>query len=127
MNVAELKAAVMFQTNNDTDDLDDFMPSLMDYLNDGYDRLVVAWAGVHPEETRDDYKPLVDDDDVPALPSWTHGAIADWATWLVYRNGNQQKQNRGYPFRSSFDDMVGRIRAEGGAGGAVRKFYNIPR
>lgn len=127
MNVAELKATVMFQTNNDADDLEDFMPSLMDYLNDGYDRLVCVWAGVHPEESRSDYRPLAEDSDVPATPSWTHSAIADWATWLIYRNGNSQKQQRGYQYRTAFEDMLGRIRASGGAGGVVRKFYNIPR
>lgn len=127
MTVEELKNAVMFQTNNDTDDLEDFLPYLMDYLNDGYDRLVCVWAGVHPDASREDYVPLSEDSDVPATPSWTHQAIADWATWLVYRNGNAQKQSRGYAYRSSFEDMLGRIRSTGGANGQVRKFYNIPR
>ena len=36
MTVGEIKNAVMFQTNNDTDDVGDFLPYLMDYINEGY-------------------------------------------------------------------------------------------
>ena len=47
MTVSEIKNEIMFQTNNDTDDLGDFLPYLMDYINEGYDRLVYAFAQVH--------------------------------------------------------------------------------
>ena len=39
MTLAEMKAHVMFQTNNDAEDVGDYLPSLLNYLNDGYDRL----------------------------------------------------------------------------------------
>lgn len=121
MTVGEIKNEIMFQTNNDIDDLGDFMPYLMDYINDGYDRLMYAWDEKHLE-TR-----LQFDADVPDLPDWTHRALADWATWLVYRNGNPNKQSRGVPFQSSFYDILGKISDEGGSKGKVKNFFNIPR
>lgn len=36
MNLLEIKNMVMFQTNNDADDLGDFLPYLEDYINEGY-------------------------------------------------------------------------------------------
>ena len=126
MTVSEIKNEVMFQTNNDTDDLGDFLPYLMDYINEGYDRLVYAFAQVHLASDTD-YVKLTLDTDVPAIPAWTHRALADWATWLVYRNGNPQRQNRGYPFRSAFEEVEAQIIAQGGAHGRVRNFFNIPR
>ena len=39
MNLADIKSAIMHQTNNDADDLGDFLPYLVDYINEGYDRL----------------------------------------------------------------------------------------
>ena len=109
----------MFQTNNDADDLGDFLPYLMDYINEGYDRLAFAWTGEHPEG--------LGETDTPLLPEWTHHAIADWATWMVYRNGNPQKQNRGYAFRNAFDEVLGRMISEGGSQGKPENFFNIPR
>ena len=44
MNLLELKQQVMFQTGNDADDLGDFQPHLTDYLNEGYDRLMMAYV-----------------------------------------------------------------------------------
>lgn len=123
MTVGEIKNEVMFQTNNDVDDLGDFVPYLMDYINEGYDRLVYAWAEHHLDE---EYVRLQADSDVPNLPEWTHRALADWATWLVYRNGNPQKQNRGVPFQSAFYDVLGKITDEGGNKGKVKNFFNIP-
>ena len=121
MNLAELKNAVMNQTNNDADDLGDFLPHLVDYINEGYERLVFASAKQHVSSDSDDYTPLSNDKSSPNLPEWMHRSIADWATWLVYRNGNIQKQNRGYAFRNAF--------LETEAKASQRKYYfaNIPR
>lgn len=126
MTVAEIKNAVMFQTNNDVDDVGDFLPYLLGYINDGYDRLVYAWAGEHLQEGSDTYPPLRADSDSPNLPEWSHQALADWATWMIYRNGNSQKQSRGYPFRGNFDEVLQRFTSEGGKNGKVRNFFNIP-
>ena len=128
MTVGEIKNLVMFQTNNDVDDLGDFMPYLMGYINEGYDLLVYAWAKHHcssGENAEDRF--LSADSDEPQLPEWTHKAVADWATWLVYRNGNPVKQNRGYQFRTAFEEIMNRIRSEGGKNGAIQHFINIPK
>ena len=136
MTLAEIKNLVMFQTNNDADDLGDFLPYLNDYINEGYDRLVKAWCGEHVGIDSDVYSPLKHDKSQPELPDWTHKAIADWATWLVYRNGNSNKQSRGMTFRNSFEELLmivkGLTDAQKGversdSQKAKRYFYNIPR
>ena len=129
MTLAEIQARVMFQTNNDAEDVGDFIPHLPGYINDGYDRLLYAYEKKHPETGSAECPLLAADDDVPKLPEWTHAALADWATWLVYRNGNPQKQQRGYQFRSAFDEVERRIASLGGKSGMTRpvtNFYNIP-
>lgn len=134
MNYAEIKNMVMFQTNNDADDLGDFLPYLGSYINDGYDRLVVAYCGEHSGTDSENYPPLRSDRESPNLPDWAHGAIADWATWLVYRNGNVQKQNRGYQYRSSFMEVESKLRSMTASEKGVtapssskRYIHNIPR
>lgn len=135
MNLSELKNTVMFQTNNDADDLGDFLPYLINYLNEGYDRLVYAYCGQHVSADSDTYTTLRNDKTSPELPEWAHSAIADWATWLVYRNGNVQKQNRGMQFKNSFETIESQLRGmtteEKGLTDADvthygRKFLNIP-
>ena len=127
MLLIEIKEQVMAQTNNDVDDLGDFMPFLMDYINEGYDRLVYAWAETHiSDATNAEWPRLHEEYEKPKTPEWTHRALADWATWLVYRNGNLQKQQRGYPFRAAFEEVLAKVLAEGGKKGKVRNFYNIP-
>lgn len=127
MFLIEIKDRVMFQTNNDVDDLPDFMPYLLGYINDGYDKMAYAYAERHLSDSDETYFPLKDDHDIPAVPLRYHSALADWATWLVYRNGNPQKQNRGMAFRASFEEALAAIRNEGGADGKPRHFINIPR
>lgn len=132
MTFGEIKDQIMFQTNNDTDDIEDFLPHVDDYINDGYDRLVKAWTKNHVPQG--EYPRLAEDSDTPNLPEWTHRALCDWATWLVYRNGNPQKQQRGLYFRSAFEDVLSRIADEGGAAGLnedgtqkqYNRFINIP-
>lgn len=133
MTLAEIQEQIMFQTNNDADDLGDYTPHINDYINEGYDRIVIVWDGVHVSTT--DYPKLEADNDEPNLPEWIHRYIADWATWLIYRNGNLQKQNRGLAFRTSFENMLSRLADAGGKNGLdengnpkrYRKFINIPR
>lgn len=132
MTFQEIKDQVMFQTNNDADDIEDFLPHANDYVNDGYDRLIRAWLGQHVPDGG--IPRLKEPTDVPQLPEWTHRAICDWATWLVYRNGNPQKQQRGLYFRQSFEEILAKIASEGGAAGMnedgtlkkYNKFRNIP-
>ena len=128
MTYAEIKDRVMFQTNNDSEDLGDFMPYINRYVNEGYDRLVLAYAGVHTSATGT-YTPLYNDSDSPLTPVWTHGALADWATWCIYRNGNPQKQQRGLSFKDDAEEIERQIRSAGGSTGLatpITAFSNIP-
>lgn len=133
MNLLAIKNMVMHQTNNDADDLGDYMPYLEDYINEGYDRLVLIYAGVHADSG--DYPLLTHDKSTPELPVWTHRAIADWATWLCYRNGNTQKQSRGYQYRNAFLEVESKLRSMGVdenglrtvEGNTKKYIVNIPR
>jgi hypothetical protein len=131
MTLLEIKNQVMFQTNNDEDDIDDYIPFIGEYVNDGYDRLVKAYDRQHVVSTNSDYPPLTEDEDIPLTPDWTHRYLCDWATWLIYRNGNPQKQQRGMAFRESFMDCLRRIQNEcgksGETNGVAKKFFNIPK
>ena len=132
MTLAEIKNQIMFQTNNDEEDVGDYLPHLVDYINDGYDRLVKVWTKSHAPNNG--YSWLEDDMDEPNLPEWLHRYICDWATWLVYRNGNPQKQNRGMAFRASFEEVLAKLADEGGLAGLnedgtnvqYKYFRNIP-
>ena len=122
MDLSALRQQVMFQIGGDAEDVQDFLPYLTDYLNEGYDRLVMAAYGRHVGQGETDAEPLANDRSIPVLPAWTHRAIADWATWLICRNGNTQRQNRGYAFRRAFEEVEGRLRsAQSG-----RYIRNIP-
>lgn len=134
MTFAEIKDQIMFQTNNDAEDIEDYLPHVNDYINDGYDKLVKVWTKDYhiPSE---EYPRLETDDDVPNLPEWLHRYICDWATWLVYRNGNPQKQQRGRAYYESFMLILSQIAGEGGLDGLnedgstkrYKNFINIPR
>ena len=134
MTFADIKDQIMFQTNNDAEDIEDYLPHVNDYINDGYDRLVKVWTKKYhiPAE---EYPRLENDQDAPNLPEWIHRYICDWATWLVYRNGNPQKQQRGRAYYESFMSILSQISGEGGADGLnedgsskqYKKFINIPR
>ena len=133
MTLLEIQEHIMHQTNNDADDLGDYLPHLNDYINEGYDRIAIVWDSKHVPS--DDYPRLVEDNDVPNLPTWMHRYIADWATWLVYRNGNPQKQNRGMAYRNAFLDFLSTLSDGGGKAGfdestgslvKYKKFINIP-
>lgn len=130
----QMKNMVMNQTGNDLDDLSEFMPYLASYLNEGYDRLLTAWCGAHVGG--EGYPELAGDSDEPPLPAWTHPVIINWATWLMYRNGNPNKQSRGYAFRDAAERGLMNIRSMGAAEKGVvtseavkakRYFTNIPR
>ena len=108
MELSAIKQQVMFQIGGDAEDVQDFLPCMDDYLNEGYDRLVMAAYGRHAGD--EEYPALSHARNIPKLPAWTHRAIADWATWLICRNGSTQRQNRGYAFRRAFEDVESRLR-----------------
>lgn len=123
MNLKELQITVMHQTGGDEADLPDYHPYLTDYLNDGYDRLVYASQGQHVAEDSADYPPLKNGRSIPDLPQWAHGALADWASWLILRNGGADSQSRGLAFRRSFENAEKRLRSEKCA---RSRFTNLP-
>lgn len=119
MTLQALEARVMFQTNNDFDDLSEYQPHVGQYLNEGYDLLVHAFTGNHL--TDDQY--LAGPPSQPdLLPEWSHYAIADYATWLVYRNSNPVKQQRGMQYLQAFNQVLGQLRAAAMKG---KQFYNV--
>ena len=122
MTLEQMKQRVMFQTGNDAADLGDFLPYLVDYLNDGYDRLLFAHCGMHLSDGGV-FQPLRHDKSTPELPDWAHEAIAEWATWLICRNGAPGRQNRGLLVRASFEETERRLRAQG----QPQNFHNLPR
>ncbi len=123
MTVGEIKDFVMFQTNNDAEDVGEYEPYLLGYINEGYDRLVYAFAKEHIASDSSAYPPLADDADVLNLPEWVHPGVSNWATWCVYRSGNPAKQNRGLQFRAAAEEILSQIRA----GSTAKNFFNIPR
>ena len=124
MTLDQIKSQVMFQTNNDRDDLPDFEPHLTDYINEGYDILVMNYTDQHVASDSAEYPSLNKTSDVPKLPEYAHRALADYATYLVYRNGNAVKQNRGMAFYSAFLEVISKLKYE--RGGAGRKqFKNL--
>lgn len=123
MKLSEIKDQVMFQANYDIDDLPDFEPHLTDYINEGYDILVMAYRDQHVSTDSLEYVPLKNPADEPKLPEYAHRGLADYATYLVYRNGNMVKQNRGMSFYSAFQAIV--IRLKGESAGKVRNFRNL--
>lgn len=132
MRFGEIKDQIMFQSNNDPEDIEDFLPHAEDYINDGYDRIVMVWDRHHVPSN--EYPKLQEDYDVPNIPTWMHRYLCDWATWLVYRNGNPQKQQRGRAYYDHFMALLSRIADEGGKNGMnedgttkqYRNFINIP-
>ena len=102
MTLSDLEDRALFQSNNDPEDLTDFIPALVDYINEGYDRLLLAFNNKHLTESTGDYPALSGLTDTPKLPEWAHMAIGDYATYCIYRNGNPSKQQRGQEFLAAF-------------------------
>lgn len=121
MTLEEMKQQVMFQTGSDLDDLGDFLPHVVDYLNDGYDRLMFAHCGMHVSADGA-FMPLAHEKSAPELPQWAHPAIVDWATWRICLNGSASRQSRGLMFRASFEEAERKLRMQ--AAGKV--FHNLP-
>lgn len=122
MTLQDIKEFVMNQTGNDVADVTEYMPFLLEYINEGYDRLVYAYTKEHIAADSTSYPPLANDTDTPNLSAWTHLGIANWATWCVYRNGNPSKQNRGFQFRAAAEETATQIRG----GSKTVNFFNMP-
>lgn len=126
MTIAEIKELAMFQIGNDAEDLADYLPYVDRYLDEGYDLLAYALAKVHPVADNEEYPlPITDTALETVIPVWTHKALADYVTWCLYRNGNTNKQQRGFQFLSAFREVLAQVRSQSDA--RTKNFYNIPR
>lgn len=123
MTVSELKDRIMYQTGNDGEDVTDHLPWVLEYMNQGYDRMLIAHAKKHVGD--EGYPMLSDDSDEPKLPAWVHYALADFATWCIYRNGNVQRQQRGMRYLASFEEALTDLRYDP-ASTKANNFFNIP-
>lgn len=107
MLMGEIRDLVMHQIGDDLDDLKDYQPYIERYIMDGYDRLHKAY---HKKHLCD--KAVFEIREYPELPTWMHAAIADFATYLMYRNGNQTKQARGMMYYQSFIEIENEAKSE---------------
>lgn len=126
MTVGEIKRLVVEQFGQTDDEARPHMPKLTLYINDGYDIMVNAWK---PRTHIGDegFPRMMADDETPQLPIWLHAYLADYATYLIYRNGNAQRQQRGIPYLARFNEAVSRIRLEGDGEepGYPGRFHNL--
>lgn len=111
MTYKEITDTVMFQTNNDVEDKEEFKIALPDYVNAGYGKLCDAFWGMYPT-LEGPLLPLKTDSDKPNLPLYAHRAIADYASYMMYRNGNPIKQNRGLRYLQDFNEVLSRLRKD---------------
>ena len=108
MTFANIRDMVMFQTGNDTSDYAEFEPSLSEYINEGYG---VIQRDLFRKQVGIDFNRMVAADDTPDIPEALHRSIADYATYMVYRNGNVARQNRGVPFYQYFQQAISDYKA----------------
>ena len=52
---------------------------------------------------------LEDENDEPQIPTWAHGALADYACWRFLSNGNPAKQAKGNVYYGRFAQQMQRI------------------
>ena len=110
MTFESMLQRAIFQYNADWDDYEEYAPHVDAYINDGYDQILYALTDLHLDEDAR-YKTLNVDEDLetePKIPQWTHLAVCDYATYMLYRNGNVQKQNRGTLFLRNFQEVLSR-------------------
>ncbi len=95
MTLAEIGALALFQAGYDESDQPDFEPALTGYVNEGYQKLLRALGC---GELR-----LREQGDIPNLPLRLHRSLADYACWMLMRNGNALRQQRGAVFLQAFE------------------------
>ena len=68
---------------------------------------------------------LLADRDTPRLPAWSHGCLADYATWRFYSNGSLTRQSRAEFYRQRFMETFFRIRPEGEYSATVPNMHGL--
>lgn len=104
MTFEAMMQRAIFQYNADWDDYEDYAPHVDAYVNDGYDQVLYALTKYHLDDVPvfHTLDAVEDAQNEPKVPQWTHLPICDYATYLLYRNGNPQKQSRGREFLDNF-------------------------
>lgn len=69
--------------------------------------------------------PMEADTDEPLLPESAHMALADYATWRFYGNGNLSRQQRGEFYYRRFMMELERLAPEGQEMGGPRNFHSL--
>jgi hypothetical protein len=115
----------MAQFGADAEDLREFLPELEGYLNSAYDWVSWYIDKKHVGNREDERPRLSADTDEPDVPQWLHEYMCDYATYLIYRNGNQARQQRGIPFLQRWMDAIEKLRAEALPDGVPNKFRNL--
>ena len=112
MTFEEIMQRAIFQYNADWDDYEDYAPHVDAYVNDGYDQLLYALTEYHLDETAAFYTLVTGEHDnvAPGIPAWTHPGICDYATYMLYRNGNPQKQQRGMAYYQRFMEILAKCK-----------------
>ncbi len=121
MNLAAIREQALFQAGYTEDDLPEQLSHLNRYINEAYDLMALALYGCHVEEAGQ-YPPLSHDKSQPAVPEWAVRSLADYASWMLCRNGSAQRQSSGYLFRRAFDEALSRARQKDG-----KRFTHIPK
>jgi hypothetical protein len=139
MTFEAMMQRAIFQYNADWDDYEDYAPHVDAYINDGYDQILYALTKYHLDELQFFYTLSAETDleVAPGVPEWTHLPICDYATYMLYRNGNPQKQQRGQEFLSNFlkclqkcENMGGKVKLDTETGEMTfsqqpKQFYNV--
>jgi hypothetical protein len=115
----------MTQFGADAEDLRAFLPELEGYLNAAYDLASWYFDKKHVGSREDERPRLADDGDIPDVPDWIHEYMSDYATYLIYRNGNAQRQQRGIPFLTRWNEGLAKLRSEGMPDGMPDRFRNL--
>lgn len=81
-------------------------------------------AGMVVVKYQRDTEPLTKDTDIPKLPEHVHGALADYATWRMYGNGNAAKQSRGQFYYGNYYNTLSQLVPQSQRGGKM-KFHGL--
>lgn len=110
MTFEQMMQRAIFQYNADWDDYEDYAPHVDAYVNDGYDQVLHALTKYHLDDLPvfPTLEAEADAEVEPKVPQWTHLPICDYATYMLYRNGNPQKQQRGQEFLRNFMKCLSR-------------------
>lgn len=69
------------------------------------------------------YPEMTEDGETPRIPSWAHGALADYACWRYLSNGNLAKQSKANFYYGRFAQQMQRIDPQGM--GSVTGYKNL--